>query len=250
LSMVKGMTQVLQGISYMDQTGNAPGGDRWSDWWKPAVLLVFIIAAVGFSRFFNVGERLLDIRFWIESRGILGMVVFVLIYAAGAVAVVPGAFLTVAGGAIFGSVRGVIVVSIASTLGAALAFTVSRYFARGAIRRWLAGNSHFQRIDLLTERYGAVIVALTRLTSIVPYNLLNYAFGLTRIHFWTYLFWTWLCMLPVTVLLVVGADAFTIGIAGEDIPRVLIGIFVVVLILLVFLVRISRKKLKERERQL
>jgi len=234
----------------MDQTGNAPAGAGWSDWWKPGVLLVFIVAAIGFSKVFNVGERLLDLRFWIESRGLLGMLVFVLIYAAGAIAVFPGAVLTVAGGAIFGSVRGVIVVSIASTLGAALAFTVSRYFARDAVRRWLAGNSHFQRIDLLTERYGAVIVALTRLTSIVPYNLLNYAFGLTRIRFWTYLFWTWLCMLPVTVLLVVGADAFTIGIAGGDIPRTLIGIFVVVLILLVFLIRISRKTIKEKERHL
>src|SRR3970040_1243770 len=61
--------------------------------------------------------------------------------------------------------------------------------------------------------FGSVIVALTRLAPLFPFNLLNYGFGLTRIPFWTYVFWSYLCMLPGTILYVVGADAFTEGLA-------------------------------------
>jgi uncharacterized membrane protein YdjX (TVP38/TMEM64 family) len=65
----------------------------------------------------------------------------------------------------------------------------------------------------MTERHGAIIVAITRLVPIFPFNLLNYGFGLTRVRFGTYLLWSFLCMLPGIALYVVGADALTRGLA-------------------------------------
>ena len=215
---------------------------------KPAVLLVFVISLFILARTCHLGDRLLELRHWIQATGYLGMMVFVLIYVAGTVAVVPGTALSIAGGAIFGSIKGVVVVSIASTLGAALAFMVSRYFARESIERWLSGSDKFRRLDGLMERHGAIVVAITRLVPLFPFTLLNYGFGLTRVSFGTYIFWTWLCMLPETILLVVGADAFTIGIAEGEIPWRLVGVFIVISILIVFLVRMAGKKLDEREK--
>ena len=104
-----------------------------------------------------------------------------------------------------------------------------------------------RQLDALTERHGAIIVAITRLVPIFPFNLLNYGFGLTRVPFWTYLFWSWLCMIPGTVLYVVGADAFTRGLAEGRVSWALIGALAVALLVLVLLVRYARRVLAERE---
>ena len=216
-------------------------------WLKPTVFVVFLILVVLSARAFGVGGRIGDLRDWIEGLGAWGPVVFIPLYALGVVAALPGSALTIAGGALFGSVLGVVLVINAATLGASLSFLVARYLARESISGWLGKNEKFQRLDQLTEKHGAIIVAVTRLVPIFPFNLLNYGFGLTRVRFWTYVLWSWLCMLPGTVLFVVGADAFTRGIAEGEVPWVLIGVLVGVAFLLAVLVRRARTKLREDE---
>lgn len=223
---------------------------RANGWWRPVALLVFLAAVIVLARTFGLGERLGDLRDWIRGLGAWGPVVFVPLYTVAVVAALPGSALTVAAGALFGSVLGVLVVSIAATLGASLSFLIARYFARDAIARWLSTNETFRRLDQLTEQHGAIIVALTRLVPIFPFNLLNYGFGLTRVPFWTYVFWSWLCMLPGTILYVVGADALTQGIARGEMPWVLIGAMGGVGVLLAILVRYARRKLQNEERAL
>jgi uncharacterized membrane protein YdjX (TVP38/TMEM64 family) len=170
-----------------------------------------------------------------------------LLYAGAVVAAIPGAALTVAAGALFGSVLGVIVVIHAATLGASVAFLIARYVARDTIARRLSSNATFQRLDRLTEEHGAVIVALTRLVPLFPFNLLNYGFGLTRVPFRTYVLWSYLCMLPGTILYVVGADAFTQGLSEGRVPWGLVGAFVAAGLILTVLVRYGRRRLHERE---
>ena len=226
-----------------------PGGqgEKPHGWWRPVLLLAVVIAILVLARVFGVGERLEAIRDWIGTLGPWGPLVFVLIYVAAVVAALPGSAITIAGGALFGSVLGVILVSLSSTLGASLAFLISRYFARDAVVRWLSKNEKFQRLDRLTEEHGAIMVALTRLVPLFPFNLLNYGFGLTRVPFWTYVFWSWLCMLPGTALYVVGADAFTKGLAQGRVPWALIGALAGVAVVLFFLVRTARRKLQTKE---
>jgi len=171
-------------------------------------------------------------------------VVFVLLYAGAAVAALPGSALTLVAGALFGSVHGVIYVSIASTLGASLSFLISRYFAREAVAAWLSTKEKFRRLDELTERHGAIIVAITRLVPLFPFNILNYGFGLTRVRFRTYVFWSWLCMLPGTILYVVGADAVFKSIRGGRVPWVLAIVLAAAIAVLVVLVRLARRKLE------
>jgi len=147
----------------------------------------------------------------------------------------------------FGSVVGVITVSLGSTLGAAAAFAVARWFARDAVVRWLGGNASYTRLQDLTARHGAIVVAITRLVPLFPFNLLNYGFGLTAVPLPTYVFWSWLCMLPGTILYVVGADAVTKGLAEGRVPWTLAGVILAVAGLLVYVVRRARRALHASE---
>ncbi len=230
-------------------TAKEKGGTHGNghNWWRPALLVATILLMLVLAWIFGIGERLGALRHWIEGLGPWGPVAFFFLYAAAVVAAIPGSALTVVAGTLFGSVLGVVVVINAATLGASLAFLIARYFARDAVARRLSSNETFQRLDRLTEEHGAVIVALTRLVPLFPFNLLNYGFGLTRIPFWTYVIWSWVCMLPATILFVVGADAFTEGLAQGRVPWALVGVLVVVGLVLTFLIRYARRKLKERE---
>ena len=215
--------------------------------WRPIALIAAIVVILIVAKTFGLGERLGALRDWIQALGPWGPVVFVFLYAVAVVAALPGSALTVAAGALFGSVLGVIVVSIASTLGASLSFLMGRYFARDAVAGWLSDKEKFRRLDQLTEEHGAIMVALTRLVPIFPFNLLNYGFGLTRVPFWTYALWSWLCMLPGTVLYVVGADVVTKAVVQGKVPWALVGALVGAGVILAILVRQARRKLRERE---
>jgi uncharacterized membrane protein YdjX (TVP38/TMEM64 family) len=212
---------------------------------KPLIFLFVLATLLVFARVFGLGHRLAELRSFIQGLGAWGPVLFVFIYAVAAAALIPGSALTVLASAMFGSAVGVATVSIAATLGASLAFFIARYVARGSVEQWLGQKAAFRRIDALTEKQGAIIVAITRLVPLFPFTLLNYAFGLTSIRFSTYVFWSWLCMLPGTVLYVVGTDAVVKLVAGKGIPWLLIGIFIFFIILVTFLVRRARSYLKE-----
>ena len=226
---------------------NSDGKSKNRGLWRPVVLIAVIIAVLIIARVLGLGERLGQLQDWIEGLGFLGYLVFAGIYIVAVVAGIPGSAITIAGGVLFGAVVGVILVSIGSTVGASLAFLVARYFARDAIARWLAAKEKFSRLDKLSEEHGAVIVAITRLIPIFPFNLLNYGFGLTRVRFWTYVFWSWLCMLPMTILYVVGTGAITKGISEGQVPWALIGVALAAGFILALLVRHARRKLKSGE---
>jgi uncharacterized membrane protein YdjX (TVP38/TMEM64 family) len=221
--------------------------DKPPGWWRPVLLVAIIISMLILAKVFDLGHKLGELRTWIDGLGPLGAIVFILLYTMAAVAAIPGSALTVTAGALFGSVLGVILVSIASTLGAGLSFLIARYFARNATARWLSRNENFRKLDQLTEEQGAVMVALTRLVPIFPFNLLNYGFGLTRVPFWTYVFWSWLCMLPMTIVYVVGADAFTKGLAQGKVPWNLIGVVIGMGIILSIVIRQARRRLRSKE---
>lgn len=212
--------------------------------WRPIALIAAVIFVLILAKVFGLGEKLGLLRGWIESLGVLGPVVFTALYILAVVAALPGSALTVGAGALFGSVLGVITVSIGSTIGAGLSFLIARYLARDAAARWLNKSEKFKKLDQMTEKHGAIIVAITRLVPVFPFNLLNYGFGLTKVPFWTYVLWSWLCMIPGTVLFVVGADAFTKGIEQGKVPWGLIGIGAAALVVLTILARFAKQKLK------
>jgi uncharacterized membrane protein YdjX (TVP38/TMEM64 family) len=215
--------------------------------WRPLLFLAALLLLLAAARLLGLGERLGAVRGWLADLGPWGPLVYVIIYVGATVAAVPGSALTVAGGALFGSFWGVILAHSAATLGAALAFLLGRYLARDAVERWLAASPQFQRLARLTAEHGVVIVALTRLVPIFPFNLLNYGFGLTRVPFLTYLFWSWLCMLPGAILYVVGADAVAQTLTQGRVPWKMAGLLAVLAAAVAGLVRIARRRLEAKE---
>lgn len=172
---------------------------RWAALAKVALLVFCIALLVVAGR--TAGVSLMQFAAWVEGLGAWGPVVFIAGYIVACVAFVPGAVLTLAAGVLFGLARGVLYVFIAATLGSAAAFLVSRYLARAAVERQLAGNARFAVIDRAIAGQGLKIVLLLRLSPVFPFNLLNYGLGLTRVRFVDYLIAS-IGMLPGTVLYV------------------------------------------------
>jgi len=149
----------------------------------------------------RVGALVPQFAAYINSLGAVGPVVFVLGYVLACIAFIPGALLTLAAGAIFGLVKGVALAFVGALLGSTAAFLVARYAARGAIEQRLAGHARFAAIDKAIGAEGRRMVFLLRLSPAVPFSLLNYALGLTRVTLTDYMLAS-VGMLPGTVLYV------------------------------------------------
>jgi uncharacterized membrane protein YdjX (TVP38/TMEM64 family) len=185
--------------------GAAGGGEERRGFARRAVPLA--LAALAAVAVLLAGGRALTgplERFaaWVEGLGVWGPVVFVLGYAVAAVALAPGVVLTVAAGVLFGVFQGTVYSMAGATLGATLAFLLARYGARPAVERRFAANPRFRAIDRAIGRQGFRIVALLRLSPVIPFNLLNYALGLTRVRLLDYVAAS-VAMLPGTLLYVV-----------------------------------------------
>jgi uncharacterized membrane protein YdjX (TVP38/TMEM64 family) len=213
--------------------------------WKLILFVILLAAAIVLFRLLGWGDKLALLRDWINGLGIWGPLVFVLLYIVAVIAALPGSAITIAAATLFGSVLGVILVSIAATIGASLAFLIARYLARDLILRKFSSNETFRKLDRLTQERGVIVVAITRLVPLFPFDILNYGFGLTAISFRTYVFWSWLCMLPGTILYVVGTDAIVSGISSGKIPWLLVIVIALAGIVLAFLVWLAKKKLAQ-----
>ncbi len=149
----------------------------------------------------------------VRGLGPWGPLAFGVAYVGSVVAMVPASPLTLAAGAIFGVGTGFLVVVIASNVGATLAFLIARSGGRGPVSRWLARRPRLAALDSAVDRGGWKVVALLRLSPVVPFNVLNYALGLTSVRFGPSVAATAVAMLPGTLLYVSLGDA---GLAGLE----------------------------------
>lgn len=138
---------------------------------------------------------------WVRGLGVWGPIAFIAGYALATVAFVPGSLLTLAAGAIFGLGPGIAYVLVAATLGATAAFLVARHLARDAVARRLATQPRFAAVDRAIAADGRRIVFLLRLSPVFPFNLLNYALGLTSVSLRDFVLAS-LGMIPGTALYV------------------------------------------------
>lgn len=168
---------------------------------------------------FNPQELLRNALQWVDDLGAIAPIAFMLIYVIATVAFLPGSVLTLGAGVLFGVIQGSIYVFFGSTIGATCAFLVGRYIARGWISKKIAGNQKFSAIDRAVGKEGFKIVALTRLSPIFPFNLLNYGLGVTGVSLKDYVLAS-IGMIPGTVMYVyIGSLAGSIAtIGGETAP--------------------------------
>jgi len=214
------------------------------------VIAVLVIAA----KYFDLQQVFRNALAWISGLGPLGPLIFVTLYILACVLLLPGSILTLGAGVVFGVVKGSIAVSIGATLGATCAFLVGRYLTRDWVARWIAGNEKFKAVDEAVAREGWKIVLLTRLSPVFPFNLLNYAFGLTKVSLRHYFFASWLGMIPGTVIYVyigsLAGDIASLGAGGRTRTTaawVLYGVGLLATVgVTVFVTRLARKALASR----
>jgi uncharacterized membrane protein YdjX (TVP38/TMEM64 family) len=190
---------------------------------------------------------------WIDGLDAVGALAFILLYVVATVAFLPGSILTLGAGVVFGVVLGTVYVFIGATIGAAAAFLVGRYVARDWVAAKIAGNAKFQAIDEAVGREGFKIVLLTRLSPIFPFNLLNYAYGVTGVSLKNYVLAS-IGMLPGTLMYVyigsLAGNIATIGTESQpDEPGVQWAIRIIGLIatiaVTVYVTKVARKALED-----
>ena len=217
-------------------------------WVNRAAPVVIILSLIVIARLLPIGAAIKLVQVHIAQWGIVGIIAFGLLYVAATVLLIPGSALTALAGVLFGIWRGTLIVSISATVGASAAFLLGRYIFRRSIERRLSAKPRFAAIDQAVSARGWVIVALLRLSPIVPFNLSNYFFGLTGIGFWRYVLASWCCMLPGTLLYVylgyTASLATGAGAGGGVLHWVLLGGgLVIVLWVSLYTARLARKAL-------
>ena len=188
-----------------------------------------------------------------SGLGIWGGVLVIAFYVIACLLFIPGSLVTLGVGFLFGVVWGTVIVSFGSTLGSTAAFLAGRTLAREWIERKVATGVRFQAVDRAVGQQGFKIVLLVRLSPLFPFNLMNYAFGLTRVRLRDYVAASWIGMLPGTVMYVyLGSAAKSLAdlaagrVEGSTSQRILFGAGLVITVVVAVLVtRIARRALRE-----
>jgi len=176
------------------QTNNAKGSPV-----KLVLALAAVAAAIFLANRFGLIEGLRDIeglQQWFQELGAVGYLVYVLLYIAVAVFMLPASAVTIVAGITFGSIVGGVLALISATIGACVAFLIARYAARDTIVAKFGQNPLFKRIEDGVRENGTSFLILTRLVPVFPYNIQNYAYGLTAISLPTFALVSLVTMAP------------------------------------------------------
>lgn len=172
----------------------------WRRYRKPVIGSVLVIGLALTAWLLRESWSIDEVKQWVLSLGLWGPLAFGVIYALATVLFIPGSALTLAGGAMFGPVFGTFYNLTAATIGATIAFVIARYLAADWVEKRSAGG--LLKIKHGVEAEGWRFVVFVRLVPLFPFNLLNYALGLTRIPLLQYVIASYIAMLP-------GAFAYT-----------------------------------------
>jgi uncharacterized membrane protein YdjX (TVP38/TMEM64 family)/Fe-S oxidoreductase len=217
-----------------ERTFSADQESRKGGLLKRAFLLLLVVAAIltihftGATQYLNQDE----LRALIHGYGVLAPAIYMLFYTVAPALFLPGLPITIVGGILFGPIWGVVYTITGATAGASVAFLISRYVARGWIEKKLT-SPRWRQLDEGVEKHGWKIVAFTRLIPLFPFNLLNYAFGLTKINFAHYALSTFICMLPACIAFIIFSSSLLDLIRGRISPTFIIGLGLVIIVSLI-----------------
>jgi len=186
----------------METTKARSTAETGNNFGRIAAGAVLLAGLAAFAYYFPVQNYLQAFLGWIQNVGVWGMALLLVVYVGATLALVPGSLLTIGAGYAFGVLWGTILVSIGSTVAAALAFLIGRYLARDWVRERTSNWPRFRAIDNALGEESFKVVFLLRLVPLLPYTVLNYAFGASKVSFSRYFFASWAGMLPATVMYV------------------------------------------------
>jgi uncharacterized membrane protein YdjX (TVP38/TMEM64 family) len=187
------------------------------------IVVVFVAVIFGLYKFgvfeYISIENIQKLKGWINGFGIIAPLVYIGLYIIAALFFLPGLPVSLLAGIAFGPLLGALYADIGATLGATAAFLVARYAARGMVEGWAQSNEQFRKIDEGVEKQGWRMLMITRLVPLFPYNVQNFAYGLTKINVVTFMIVSFICMLPGAVAFTFMAGAI---VAGESPMQILI----------------------------
>ncbi len=186
------------------------------------VILILIFNHIfGWSVWLGDTDNLKFMEALVRENLVLAIGIYMAITIVGSVALaLPGITFAILAGLLFGPVLGTVCCSVAATAGAVLAFVAGRFFLKESIKPAALKNRYLKK--WLFDESGKnqlFILMITRLVPLFPYNLQNFAYGVTDIGFGTYTVGSFLFMLPGTAMYTVG----TAGIADAENRVVYIG---------------------------
>lgn len=208
------------------------------------VLLVLLLGSVAWVMLHYDQFDVAALESWVNTAGTYSPLVYMLIAAVLTILLLPASLFVLVGGALFGPLLGTLYSLVGATLGATLAFLIARYIAAD----WIVRKSHgrFKQLIDGVEAEGWRFVAFVRLLPVIPFFLLNYALGLTRIRLFPYIIATFICSLPgvatITYLGYVGKEALAGGDALIQKSLVAVGLLAITVYLPQFVKRLHDQK--------
>ena len=204
-------------IKHEQQSGGRGSSRGW-----PRLILGLAVVAGGIAVAWKMGvfdlltlENIDRMNAWFEGLGWWAPAVFVALWVLACIFFLPGLAMTIAGGLIFGAVWGTVWTTVGANLGAVAAFLIGRYIARGMVEDLAARKGTLRRIDEGVRTHGWRMLLVTRLVPVFPFNLQNYAYGLTDIPLRTYVLVTLPAMLPATIAYNFAAGSVRTGDVGR-----------------------------------
>ena len=211
-------------------------------WIFGGIILLFVILnhIFDWSSYISTAENLEFMKRIVQNNLPLAILLYMVLTVVGCVVLaLPGVTFAILAGLLFGPVIGTICCSLATTIGAVLAFIAGRFFLKDSIGPVVAKNRILKK--WLFDDTGCnelFVLMITRLVPVFPFNLQNFAYGITDIRFSTYAIGSWIFMLPGTAMYTVG----TAGLADKENRLLYIGIAVVLAVVVTIIGIILKKR--------
>lgn len=191
-------------------------GAKVKEFAKPLAFIAIVGALLALNAVFGWSGALENalgadsLRVLVDAHPMQAAAIYLVVTVVGCVALfMPGVVFAIVAGLVFGPVWGTILCLLAATVGASLSFLVGRYFLKDSLKPRIARSKHLNRLLFDGAQRNAVFVlAVTRLVPIFPFNLQNFAYGITDMGFWSFTFWSFVFMIPGTALYTVAAAGF------------------------------------------
>ncbi|BDZ77232.1 TVP38/TMEM64 family protein [Claveliimonas bilis] len=190
--------------------------------WIKIIIFVCIVTGIlmlnhhyGWSSYLGDMSNLMFLKTMVEENIVAALALYIIITIVGCVVLaLPGVTFAVIAGMLFGPIWGIFACLLATTVGAMLAFLVGKFFLKDAVKPMLEKNKLMKKLLFSDDRKSDIIILIiTRMVPIFPYNLQNFAYGITDIGFWKYSILTFVFMFPGVSFFTIGAAGLT---AGED----------------------------------
>jgi len=184
-----------------------------------------------------IGIHTVNLQKWIKSWGMWAPLVYISLWIACSLFFLPVIPLNIIGGIVFGPVMSTIYTSLGATLEATASFLLGRYFLHTLVTEWVVSNEKFDQINSGVKANGWKMLTLTRLVPVLPLHLQNYMYGITGIRLTTYMFVSWVCMIPANAACCFLGNAFVRSAKGIKQNLVYISIAAAFFLLVLFLYR-------------